>query len=1095
MNVFELAAIINLDTQGYQGQLAGASKTTQSFGTKLGNSLKTAAKVGMAAITAVSAAVTAFAVSSVKTGMAFDKSMSQVAATMGMTVDQINELRDFAQEMGRTTVFSATQAADALNYMALAGYDANTSMAMLPNVLNLAAAGSMDLARASDMVTDTQTAFGITLERTSQMVDEMAKAASTGNTSVEQLGDAFLTVGGLAKNLNGGMIKLADGTIASVDGVQELEIALTAMANAGVKGSEAGTHMRNMLLKLASPTEEGAQTFERLGVSVFDAEGNMRSLKDIMGDLSGALSNLTQEEKMQAISEIFNTRDMASAEALLSAVGQDWDAIGESILNAQGAAQKMADTQLDNLAGDITLFKSALEGAQIAISDNLSPALREFVQIGTAGLQQMTEGFKKDGLAGALSAFGDTLSKLVDKIVETAPKLVDAAVKLIDAFVQGIGRNVSKITKSAVEIVMKLVDGIVKSFPKVVDVAIKLVTKFISGLAKKLPDIIKQALSMIKELISTLTKNTSAIVKAGADIVANLIKGILQALPEISELGIQIIGALIQGIFQAASGLYDAVVEIFTGVGNKVDVVSEQIEQNNERIRDWYNSIKELTPQLSDLGSMVNAQGDTMEDVDARISEAQNNITSTIQNALREQGQLYDEDLAKVRGYVDEYIAAQQEKLDFYTAQQLAQLKKVQLESNTIDLDTAAQHLTNIESAKDQELEMIEQMYTDKLAMAETASQGDQEMYNTMVAQAQEWYQRTKTEALDLYGQSLTELSDKSRQWRMDNEGDWKAVGDFISTFKVNSGNDFQDMMMKANDWVGNFDGAKAQYLSMLEGLVDEDSNWRMLLMANAVSNGQELTAQQKQTATDMLNAYSDLPPGMSEAGRESLLGLINGIEEYIPELSDTSEMSADEIVDTLREKLGIQSPSKVLKEIGSYAIEGLIEGMKSQEASLKTLLTWTVIYLYQSGQNMADGMANGFLAREGAVTAKMVGMVQRVAQSVNKAMEIKSPSRVFKRIGSYMAQGLEVGIEDEEENVLRTMRDFNNNIIDAFGNANSSMVTSLSSNMPNEAENISNNDERLFGIIYNALRTVVAEGFDLRWNDRELTRLVKEHA
>ena len=119
-----------------------------------------------------------------------------------------------------------------------------------------------------------------------------------------------------------------------MDGVQELEIALTAMANAGVKGSEAGTHMRNMLLKLSSPSADGAKQLEQLGVAVFDAEGNMRSMKDIMGDLNGALGNLTQEQKIQAISDLFNTRDLASAEALLNAVGQDWDAIGESILNA-----------------------------------------------------------------------------------------------------------------------------------------------------------------------------------------------------------------------------------------------------------------------------------------------------------------------------------------------------------------------------------------------------------------------------------------------------------------------------------------------------------------------------------------------------------------------------------------------------------------------------------------------------------------------------------------------------------------------------------------------------------------------------------------
>ena len=164
--------------------------------------------IGGAAV-AGTAAVTAFAKSAVSAGADFDASMAQVAATMGTTVDKIGDLRDFAQQMGSTTAFSATEAADALNYMALAGYDAETSMKMLPNVLNLAAAGGIDLASASDMVTDAQTALGLSLDETSAMVDQMAKASSKSNTSVQQLGEAFLTIGANARNVSGGTEELS----------------------------------------------------------------------------------------------------------------------------------------------------------------------------------------------------------------------------------------------------------------------------------------------------------------------------------------------------------------------------------------------------------------------------------------------------------------------------------------------------------------------------------------------------------------------------------------------------------------------------------------------------------------------------------------------------------------------------------------------------------------------------------------------------------------------------------------------------------------------------------------------------------------------
>ena len=491
-NVFDLWGKISIDTSGFTKALSIANR----------------------AITMSTRAIANFASSSVKTGMTFDKSMAQVAATLGKNVDEIQNLREFAQKMGSETAFSASQSADALNYMALAGYDAEKSMKMLPNVLNLAAAGTMDLARASDMVTDTQTAFGMSIERTAQMVDEMAKAASTGNTSVAQLGDAFLVVGGLAQELNGGIVNLADGTTASVDGIQELEIALTGMANAGIKGSEAGTHMRNMLLKLSSPTDAGAKQMEALGVSVFDATGKMRSLSDIFGDLSVRLGTLTQQEKIQAISDLFNARDIASAEALLSAVEQDWDKIGESILHASdngGAASQMAKTQLDNLAGDVTYFRSALEGVQIALSDKLTPTLRKFVQFGTSGISRLTKAFKEKGLKGAMDVVGETISDFALMIVDMTPDFLEAVTTVLSSIRQGL----------------------IDNLPAILDVAFTLVQQLIEDLGTVLPQLLKGLPVLIKALADSIDWDSlfNAIVEV-IEIVADTLIDVLPILTE-----------------------------------------------------------------------------------------------------------------------------------------------------------------------------------------------------------------------------------------------------------------------------------------------------------------------------------------------------------------------------------------------------------------------------------------------------------------------------------------------------------------------------------------------------------------------------------
>lgn len=561
MNVFDLFARLFIDTSEYEKGLNSAKGAGSAATKALGSGLATAAKAGLAAVTATTTAVTGFAAASVKAGADFDSSMSQVYATMGdkaeqmvqyngQTISSMEALRDFAQEMGRTTAFSATESADALNYMALAGYDAQTSMSMLPNVLNLAAAGAMDLARASDMVTDTQTAFGISLERTSQMVDEMAKAASTGNTSVEQLGDAFLVVGGLAQELNGGMVTLDDGTTQAVDGVQELEIALTGMANAGIKGSEAGTHMRNMLLKLASPTSDGTIALEKMGVTIFDTEGKMRSLSDIFGDLSNALSQMTQEQKIQTISDLFNTRDLASAEALLNAVSQDWDNIGESILNAEGAASKMAETQLDNLAGDMTLFNSALEGAKIAISDVLTPSLREFVKFGTDGLSELTGAFKEGGLSGAMETFGTILADGLNMIIAKVPTFIDAGMQLLGALGKGLLDNSDIIVDSAVDVLLKLVDGITQGLPVLVDGAEKIIIKLADGLSQALPTLIPQIVELVLTIAQVLMDNSTMLADAALNLVNALAQGMINALPIWLETVPQIVTQWVQLVAQ-----------------------------------------------------------------------------------------------------------------------------------------------------------------------------------------------------------------------------------------------------------------------------------------------------------------------------------------------------------------------------------------------------------------------------------------------------------------------------------------------------------------------------------------------------------------
>lgn len=370
----------------------------KSWGDKFVTSMKKV--VGLAAIGS-------FLKDAISVGADFQSSMSQVAATLGYGIDELNDkssvafqtmtnLTDFAEEMGKTTVFTARQSADALNYMALAGYDAETSMKMLPTVLNLAAAGNFDLALASDMVTDAQTALGLSLEETSVLVDQMARTSSRSNTSVSQLGEAMLQIGGTARILSGG--------------TAELSTALGLLADNGIKSSEGGTQLRNILRSLANPTKSGKELLDNLGVSVFDAAGNMRSLQDIFTEFSSAIAGFTQEQRTAALSEIFNVRDLKGAEALLGTNIDRWRELGTEIANSKGAAENMAAVQLDNLKGDAQLLNSAFESFQITLEETLAPLLRPFIQALTSIFQFIAENeWALDILLGLITAIAGAL--------------------------------------------------------------------------------------------------------------------------------------------------------------------------------------------------------------------------------------------------------------------------------------------------------------------------------------------------------------------------------------------------------------------------------------------------------------------------------------------------------------------------------------------------------------------------------------------------------------------------------------------------------------------------------------------------------------
>lgn len=695
--------------QGISGAISGliggeAAAAGQAAGSSLGGSLiKTLG--GVIAAAGIGKMVT----DAITTGINFDSAMSQVAATMGTTVDQIKNLRDFAKEMGASTAFSATEAAEALNYMALAGYDAETSMSMLPNVLNLAAAGGIELATASDMVTDAQTALGLSLEETSTMVDQMAKTSSKSNTSVAQLGDAFLKIGANARSVSGG--------------TEELATVLGVLADNGIKGSEAGTHLRNIMLAMNPTTDAAAKAWEKLGVSAYDSEGQLRRLPNIFQDLNKAMEGMTDQEKTDMFTAMFNKTDLASIQALvgttserfqelslaiegawysseslsgelgnvglslsdmegdlskfgisaqdisdslnvsggsaeefisylrefsstgastseiLTAMGTDLETLQTAFDNTTGAAQQMADTQLDNLEGDITLMKSALEGVQIAISEKVMPGFRDIVQGGGSILQSLTTAISagnwsavstilRNGLKGALNtAFQGITSGLnflsdnsdgivsqglafittfTDAIAQNAPNVIPAAMDAVLSLIESSLDNADGMLSAGESLISGLLDGVIAAGGIFMERAPEIIMKLAEAISSNASSLLDTGTQMLQPMLDGITASLPGLLSTGVEVITNLANGILTALPQLiqtaGDLVIQFAGFVLQNLPTIIDAGVQLLVNLITGI---ISSLPELIGTAHKLVIEFQATIMKNLPQIISAGLQI----------------------------------------------------------------------------------------------------------------------------------------------------------------------------------------------------------------------------------------------------------------------------------------------------------------------------------------------------------------------------------------------------------------------------------------------------------------------------------------------------------
>ncbi len=361
----------------------------------------------------------------IRTGESFSASMSEVGAISGATAEELQQLEDAARLYGSTTRYSATEAADALKYMALAGWNAQQSIDGLPAVLNLAAASGMDLGKASDIVTDYITAFGLSVDDASRFVDIMSYAMSNSNTTTEMLGEAYKNCAATAHSMG--------------ISVEEVTAVLMTMANAGVKGGEAGTTLNTLMTRLATDTKGCASALKEYGVEVYDATGSMNSLSDILSGMVGVWDTLTQEQQANLSKMIAGTNQYAGFQTVMQGMskaakdaGMSFDDYTKALESCDGTAQKMASTMSDNLSGDMKAMQSALDELKLKIFDDAEQPLRNIVQWIT-----------RNGIP-ALEALVKNIDKIIPVVVAATAAMVSYKAALaVESIIKGVQQGLA----------------------------------------------------------------------------------------------------------------------------------------------------------------------------------------------------------------------------------------------------------------------------------------------------------------------------------------------------------------------------------------------------------------------------------------------------------------------------------------------------------------------------------------------------------------------------------------------------------------------------------------------------------------------------
>ena len=558
----------------------------------LGSFAKSAVAGLVKTLATVTTALAGLGIVAIKTGSDFEFQMSRVEAISGASGDALDALHQQAKDLGASTSFTAKEVAEGMENLASAGFEANgvtaetnEIMAAMPGLLDLAASGAVDLGLASQVTSNTLRGFGMDASEAGRVADVLARAAADTNAEIADTGEAMKYLAPVAKNAGWSL--------------EESAAAIGMLSDAGIMGGQAGTTLRSVLVKLSKPTKQMNEVMDGLGISIYDADGNMKGMADIIDDLTVATADLTAEERDFAFAMMFGQTGVTGMNVLVEQGSDKLRELTESLENSEGAANDMANTMLDNLQGSVTILKSGLEGLGIEFYESIQEPLKDVADKAIGYVDQISQGFKKGGMLGMVEAVGEVLGDVLVELANFAPKLIEMGVTLLDSLIEGIMGNQSMIADVAVDLITSILNAIITLGDSLYTNGIVLVRRILSGMVSEFPKLSSSLFETLMNIVGALLGSLDVFLDVGVALVVALIQGFTEQFPTlISSLG-ESFANILYTVVNSIPLLLDAIVEAFPIL----------IQGIIDLVLSLFLTIVEILPSLIDTITLVLVEG------------------------------------------------------------------------------------------------------------------------------------------------------------------------------------------------------------------------------------------------------------------------------------------------------------------------------------------------------------------------------------------------------------------------------------------------------------------------------------------------------